>query len=690
MTGALRRLLWPEAVAVLGAAPGNRWVRRILSSLRALGYRGNVFPVTARHDAVEGLRCYPTLRDLPRTVDAAVVASDREAAIEAVRGCAECGVGGVVVLAEGFAEAGPDGRAMQEQLAEAARRYGIALLGPNCQGYINCLQPSALWTADISEPLPPGRVAVISHSGAVGTGLTNSLCVRGVSTTYTISTGNEAVLTTADLIEALAGDPDTRVIAAHLETLRDPQRFFAACDRAEEAGKPVVVLKVGRSAAAREAIQAHTGALAGPDRIIDAQFRRHGIIRARSLDELVEACIACCGRRISTPRLAAFASSGAHVGLLVDAAASTEFSFPEFRPETAASLRAGLPDYRRGEVRNPLDIGSALRGSLDAVADDPGVDAVLFVAQTRRRPTGVMDILTAYLEMAEYLHAHSAKPVIVLSANSDVEPAVCARLAARGIPVLAGIDAGLRALEQAHRHVDRRFAPGLLSNPDGDAVRDAVKTLRRPLAGLAALDFVSSLGIPTVKSVEVASPADAAAAARQLGYPVVLKTGASDVLHKSDTGQVFVSLGSEDEIRKAAPRLTPPILVQPHVAGGVELIVGLEHDPELGACLAVGAGGVLAELMDAVALRALPLGAGEAAEMLDETRVRLLLDGYRGALPADRAALVAVIERVAAMGAAAGSAIRFLDLNPVIATPSGAYVVDARVIPGDGAGGDRR
>jgi acyl-CoA synthetase (NDP forming) len=652
----------------------------------SLGYRGKVFPVSREHELVSSLKCYPSLREVPGLPDAVIVTErGAEAAVAAVEESARFGVGGAVVLTGGFAEAGPRGKGLQDRLREAARQDRMALMGPNCQGFINCLQPSALWTGDIVEALRPGSIAFISPSGAVCTGVVNQFHRRGAHVSYAASIGNEAGVSAADLIEVFAADRQTRVIAVHLETIHDAERFFAACDHAAEAGTPVVVLKVGRSHAAAEAIQSHTGALAGPDRLIDAQFRRHGITRVQSIDELVETCIAFLGRRIVGPRVAAFASAGAHIGLLLDAAASTSLRFPTFEPGTAAKLTEGLPESDRISARNPFDGGSTLRGALETIAADPSIDVALFITQTRRRPVGVVDILTAYLELAEKLHDMSQKPVTVLSANSDVEPSISARLVAKGIPVVSGVEMGLRALEHVYLYSYNRSAarPTQQINIDRDALRHRLGVLRRPLTGQPALVLLSELGLPTINSKEVHSVGEAVVAAEEYGYPVVVKTGAATVLHKSEMHQVFLNLTTPDAVRNAAVAVTPPILVQPQVAGGIELLVGLQSDPDIGTCVVVGAGGVLTELLASVAVRPVPLGVGDAAEMLAELAVDKMLDGYRGSAPIDRVALVTLIDRVAELGAAAGSTIRSLDLNPVLASPTGTWLVDALLIPGD-------
>jgi acetate---CoA ligase (ADP-forming) len=688
MSPALRRLLWPETIAIVGASPTQVWTKHMLHSLERLGYPGEAFLINPRHREVDGVRCYPGIRELPRRPDAVIVVVRRELAIDVVAECAECGVGGVVVLTGGFAEVGAEGRALEERLIAPARRTGMAVLGPNCQGFINCLQPSALWMDEIFEPLRSGGVAVISHSGSVSTGIMNHLYRRGVYTNYTISLGNESVVTVADLIDAFVDDDQVRIIAAYLETIRNPSRFFAACDRAAAANKPVVVMKVGRSPAAAAAVQAHTGALAGSDRMVDARFRQHRVVRVQSLSEMVETCIAFSGRRLRTPRLTAFASSGGQIEAVVDAAAQTGLQFPPFQNATAAKLCEGMTMYRECVAGNPFDSGGIkMADTIDTLGADPDIDSIMFITQTRRHPTGIMHPMEQLLGMAERLHDTTSKPIVVLSANDDVEPAVSLRLAPRGIALVGGIESGLRALDNVWRYAD---APDCSPSPialDPATVR-RIGELREPLSGQEALDLFAALGLNTVRSLALGTPDEAVAAARQLGFPVVVKTGARDVLHKTDSGQVFLKLTTEEAVRGAAERVKPPILVQTCVTAGVEIIVGLHSDPELGVFIAVGLGGVLAELLDKVVLRAVPLGAGAAAEMVAELPLQRLLDGYRGSAPADRAALIWTIERVAALGVAAGSAIKSIDLNPVIATRDGAFIVDAVVVPLVGASAD--
>jgi acyl-CoA synthetase (NDP forming) len=367
---------------------------------------------------------------------------------------------------------------------------------------------------------------------------------------------------------------------------------------------------------------------------------------------------------------------------VVDAAAQTRLQFPPFQTATAAKLCEGMPVYRKRVAGNPFDSGGIkMADTIDTLGADPDIDAIMFVTQTRRHPTGIMHPMEQLLGMAERLHDETSKPIVVLSANDDVEPAVSLRLAPRGIALVGGIESGLRALDNVWRYGQVPSDPSPLPISLDPATVRRITDLRDPLSGQEALDLFAGLGLNTVRSFAIGTPDEAVAAAGQLGFPVIVKTGARDVLHKTDSGQVFLNLTTEEAVRRAAERVKPPILVQTCVTAGVELIVGLHSDRDLGIFIVVGLGGVLAELLDKVVLRALPLGGGAAAEMLRELPLQRLLDGYRGSAPVDRAALIATIERVAVLGAAAGTAIQSVDLNPVIATKDGAFIVDAVVVP---------
>ncbi len=441
-------------------------------------------------------------------------------------------------------------------------------------------------------------------------------------------------------------------------------------------------MKVGRNPQAAEAIHAHTGALAGPDRLIGAQFRRHRVIRVQSLAEMVETCIALSGRRLASPRIHAFASSGGHIELVVDAAASTALRFPEFSSETAAKLCERMPDYRFPVATNPFDTGGIqLDTVVDTISADPDIDAVMFVTNTRRHPTGVMHPMHRLLDMAERLHDGSTKPIIVLAANDDVEPSAGTRLGPRGIPLIGGIEVGLRALENVVLYTRPQLPEVPPIDLDIPKLRTRLKDLHEPVAGREALDILAMIGVTTVPSVAIDRAEDAVAAAQELGYPVVVKTGARDVLHKTETGQVFLNLTTDEAVLRAAHAVKLPILVQPWVSGGLELIIGLQSDLDMGTCVTLGMGGVLTELLDVVVLRPVPLRAGEAGEMLAELPYERLLDGYRGSAAVDRTRITTIIERIAAFGVAFGPMIRSLDLNPVMISSRGAFAVDALVLP---------
>jgi acetyltransferase len=351
-----------------------------------VGFEGEIAAVNPRHRKVHDVVCYKRLQEVPFTPDAVLVGVGREHVLQVLQDAAETGAGGAVVFAGGFAEADATGQSLQDELVAVARRSGMAILGPNCQGILSPGVRSALYLDPVLERLRPGRAALVSQSGAVVTALVNNN--RGLHFSHLISSGNEAVVDAAACIEYFARDESTAVILAFLEAINSPQMFFAACDAAAAAGKPVVVLKSGRSERSRIAAMAHTGALALPDRLVDALFRRYGVQRVGSLEELIEVASAFLGRAPKGPRVGVVTLSGAQVGLVADELAQTRLELPAFSEPTEIELRRHLYSFRRPS--NPLDVWGpnleafdrSYRSSLETVANDPCVDIVVAVAET--------------------------------------------------------------------------------------------------------------------------------------------------------------------------------------------------------------------------------------------------------------------------------------------------------------------
>jgi acyl-CoA synthetase (NDP forming) len=643
--------------------------------------------VNPRYREVLGVPCYPSLRELPSPPEAVIVAVSAKSAPAVVEEAAAVGARAAVVFAMGFAEAGCEGRARQEQIVRTAAASGMVVLGPNCQGLINFWDAVPLYMEAV-EPYEPGCVALISQSGSMTTSLLNSRV--GVRWGYIVSTGNEAVVNCADLIRYCVDAPRVSVICAFLETIREPSAFFTACDRARAAGKPVIVLKSGRSERAREAVRTHSGALSPPDRLVDELFQRHGVLRADSLEELLAMALVAQGRRPLGRRLATLAASGGQIEVVLDEAAKVGMEHPSLSQQTRERLQALLPDFL--PASNPLDfwgagdLATTYPQLLRAVAEDENVDIVVtLVSDLSNSPTYHPGSLGSRLEAAAAVAASVAKPLVVLDpVFGDPPPEVVEQLLARGVLLLSGMSVAFKALSAmatfAVPSASREASPRL----DMDRVGALLSSVRASsLAGTGALELFRTAGIPVPPGIVVTSEDEANDAALRIGYPVVLKVDDGAILHKTDVGGVALSLTDERAVREAFRALRArgfrQMLVQRQLRDGVELIVGLQTDDTLGTFVLVGLGGIWTEVLDDIAIRPVNLRPGEAAEMLQELHGYPLLLGGRTGHRADLAALETVIERVAALGVRFGACITSLDINPLLVTHDGAYAVDGIV-----------
>lgn len=675
----LERLLRPRSVAVVGASPNNPLGLAALRNFARLGFAGSVMAVHPRLTEVDGIPARPSLRDLPEVPDAVFIALGAERATAVFEECAELGVGGAVIVAGGFAEAGPEGAALQRRMQDAARATGIALAGPNGMGIVSPARRFALYMTQVDAQIPVGRIAAIAESGTVAGALLNN--GRGVAFSYVISSGNEAVTAAADLIDFFADDPDTGLVIAFLETIRSPQRFALACARCREAGKPVVIVKAGRTEAARTAAAAHTGALAYPERLADAFLRHHGVLRVDTLEELLETALLLeAGWRPGT-RVAHVTLSGGQAELLHDAAHdSRTLRLAELSPATVETLRTLQPPF--APIANPLDAWNLLDWEtsfprcLEAIACDPQVDALVAWSEGSGRyftsgPGLTHQVGTAAIAAQE----RSGKPVAVgttMWGSADAE--LTARFAEHGIPMLTGLRQSAVALDRAAEYAAYTPPPTVSPAP--------ARTLGpAPFAGLPALHLLAEAGLAIVPT-RLAGDAEAAvAAAEALGYPVVVKAGDPSVLHRTEIGGVAIDLPDAAAVRAAAARIPAPLLVQSMAGSGQEVILGLQRNPDLGTFVLLGLGGIWAEVLDDVVVRKVPLRPDEAAEMVQALRSLPLFQGARGRPLLDIAALADAIERLADLGTQLGAALDALDINPLLVLPSGVLALDALVVP---------
>ena len=674
---AIEALLRPRSVAVIGAsADASKMTGRPVRYLQEGGFSGAIWPVNPRADTIAGLPCYADIAALPDAPDAAIVLLGPDRAEAAVRDLASRGCQAAIVLASGYGEANAEGARRQAALKDAAG--AMRLLGPNTIGLVNLTDGIALSATGALEVsgLPAGRISVVSQSGGILGALLSRAADRGIGFAKLVSTGNEADLDSAEMIAALVEDAATDVIAVYMEGLRRPDAFRAAARRAAELGKPIVVYKVGRSDPGARAATSHTGAMAGADRAYDALFRQLGVIRAESFSELLDIPAALvAGRRMAGARVAILTSTGGAGTLLADTCGLAGIEVPPPGPETAERLATLLGEDAEAMARNPVDVTLAgvrpdlFRGAIDALLESTAHDALVVVIGSSALATP--DIVAGAIVECQ---ARSAKPV--LAYVSPHAPHLVRLLNGQGIPAFATPEscaAMLRAL--------RRPAPSPLPVP----------TPADPelLAGLPAgtLDEAESkalfarVGVTVVREGVARDAAAAEAAARAMGGEIVLKILSRAIAHKSDLGGVAVGLGAAQvqaacaamlaRLHAAGAPAPDGFLVQERVRGGVEMILGFHRDPQLGAVILLGAGGVAAELFQDTTLRLLPITRADAEAMVEEVQAARLLRGWRGAPPADIPALVDAILAFARLAEAAGPRLLEAEINPLFVLPRG-------------------
>ncbi|MDZ7863681.1 acetate--CoA ligase family protein [Acidovorax sp.] len=679
---AISRLLKPRSVAIIGAsADAAKTAGRPVSYLLKHGFAGDIYPVNPKVDRIGDLVCYPDIASLPAVPDVAIVLLGAERAHLAVRDLAALGTAAAIVLASGYTETGEEGARRQQQLVEAAG--GMRILGPNTIGLVNLTDSIVLSATGALEMahFPVGGIGVVSQSGGILGALLSRAAARGVGLSKLISTSNEVDLELADFIDHLADDEATKVIALYVETVRDPAKFRSACLKAARAGKPVVAFKIGRSEAGAKAAVSHTGALAGADRMYDALFKQVGVIRAQSFSDLLDIPAALAtGRKLQGKRVAILTSTGGAGTLVSDDLGMAGFDTPAPDAATAAALRALQTGDHAVLDRNPIDVTLAglqpdlLRGAIKVLLQSPSYDALTIIVGSSS--LAMPELLAGAIEDCL---PHSDKPVIAYV--SPHAPEVGALLTQRGVPAFAAAEsctAALRAMFQV-----AQLQPQVESSEPAAVV--AVQDL--PTGALdeyQAKQLFTRFGVPCAGERIVASPAEAEAAARELGGRVVLKILSAEITHKSDVGGVAVNLTAEtigarltamaSEVEARAGVLPKRFLVQEMVGGGTELILGMHRDA-LGTAILLGMGGVTAELFKDTGMRLLPptggLSRADALAMAQELKTWPLLDGFRGRPLADVDALVSAIVAFSQMAAQLGERLVEAEINPVFVLPQG-------------------
>jgi len=684
----LQRLFAPDSVALVGAsADPNKLSGRPHRYMTRLGYEGDLYLVNPKRDAIDGQTCYDSLDEVPRPVDLALVLVPASVAPAVVRDCGANDVPFALVIASGFSEAGDAGSGDEAALLEAAGEGDVGLVGPNSEGLVNVGERLGASFSSIlkRDDLTDGDVAIVSQSGAFGGALFQVLQAEGEGVGIWLSTGNDADLTTLDYLFSLVEDPGTDVVVTYIESVERGRQLLDLGSRAAETGTDLVVINAGRSDRGQDAAASHTGSVASSDDVYDAVLRAAGAVRTVGVDDTLDAVRAL--RTVPRSRrpgpddgLGVLSVSGGAAVLVADAADRMALPLATFTDATREAVGEHIPAY--GSETNPVDVTGAVIGDpavfadcVRTVAEDPGVGPVLLQFGNSGDET-----IEACKDDLLAIPAECACPVAAVFTGSEPDPETVQELADAGVLVFRDPVRAVETLAQLRdtspRTVDREPAaiPGVSAE---DPVEDVLASLRE-----AGIDVAETVVVDSADDVEDADDVDgpdaAVAAAERLGYPVVAKLDPGEVQHKTEHDGVRVGLADADAVRDAYEELTEigPVVLQEQ-APGVEVNVGFICDPDVGPMLSVGPGGEFVELLDEQAYRPLPLDHDSALDALAETRLDELLDGFRGAPAADRAALADLL--VAASECFLASDADALELNPVIATANRAVAVDVLV-----------
>ena len=679
---AISRLLKPRSVAVIGAsADASKTAGRPVSYLVKHGFSGDIYPINPKVDRIGDLACYKDVASLPAAPDVGIVLLGAERAHLAVRDLAARGTAAAIVLASGYTETGEEGARRQKQLMEAAG--SMRILGPNTIGLVNLTDSIVLSATGALEMdhFPVGGIGVVSQSGGILGALLSRAAPRGIGLSKLISTSNEVDLELSDFIDHLADDDATKVIALHIETVRNPAKFRAAALKAARNGKPVVAFKIGRSEAGAKAAVSHTGALAGADRMYDALFKQVGVIRAQTFADLLDIPAALAtGRKLRGNRVAILTSTGGAGTLVSDDLGMAGFDTPAPDAATAEALRALQTGDHAVLDRSPIDVTLAglkpelLRGAINVLLKSPTYDALTIIvgssslAMPELMAGAIQDCLP-----------NSDKPIIAYV--SPHAPEVGALLTERGVPAFAAAESCTAAL-RAMLNAGRFQAPAEAASKATKVVVDDLPS--GSLDEAQAKQLFTRFGVPCAPERIVTSPAQAEAAARELGGRVVLKILSSEITHKTEVGGVAVNLTPETvgarlttmaaDIEARAGVRPKRFLVQEMVGAGTELILGMHRDA-LGTAILLGMGGVTAELFKDTTMRLLPpeggLSRADALAMAQELKTWPLLDGFRGRPKADVEALVSAIVAFSVMAAQLGDRLVEAEANPVFVLAQG-------------------
>lgn len=705
----LEAFFYPKSIAVIGASQNPIKPNGIpLYLLSMFGYRGDVYPVNPKYTNVGGLKCYASVLDVEDTVDLAIIGVAAAQTMDVLKECAEKRVKGAIVFTSGFAEVGKEGRLQQIEMKKLSEESGMRILGPNCLGvlnYYNGSMASFFYNQDIKDLFHPKTLSFITQSGGLGGIIYQMVIQLSIGFNYFVSTGNEADVSFAEVLNYLAARDEVSIIAGYLEGLQgNGDLFIEACLKALQKEKLVTILKVGRTESGASAAASHTGALVGADTVYDGAFKQFGVVRADDVEQM-NALIAlyATGRLPAGKKMAVITISGGGGVVVADKCPDYGLEVVRLTDQTQQKLREFFPPY--GAVGNPVDLTSQLfvepelfQRALRLVMQDPEVDVGGFFYNLEMPdPEAGKKIIEVFNELE--------KPLVVFTWPTGQDYALEAKknLVSSGVPVIEHIPSGLWAISALADWVKKSrtpqiypaHKPGLEKKKALTVFGDQAFLKAGAMTEWRAKKVLDAYGIPVTREIMVKTAAEAVEAAQAIGYPVAMKVMSPDLLHKTDAGGVILNISDQSAVRAAfkeimdkAGRYNPQaliegILVQEMLKPGLEVIAGIKKDPVFGPAVVVGMGGIFVEVLKDVSTRIAPLREVDAREMIDELKGRALLQGVRGEKPRDIDALISVLLKLSRLAVELENTIEEMDINPLIVYEEGSGVVaaDALIMP---------
>ena len=694
MKHSLESLLRPQSVAVIGASdnPARIGGRPIYSMLKD-NFQGKLFPVNPNRDIVQGLQAYPNISSVPAPVDSAVISVPENVALQVIKECAESGVKSAVVFTSGFAETGTAGLDAQQQIAKIASDSGMRILGPNCLGVFNL---SAGWFGTFantlaSKKIPTGPIGIVTQSGAYGGHLFTITQNRGVGTNYWVTTGNEVDIDVAEVIKFFASEQEIRVIISYAEGIKNGNRMREALQAARNAKKPVIFMKVGSTEAGARAAASHTASLAGEDAIYDGLFKQYGVYRAETTEEMADVAYACqFGRYPNGPKIGLQTISGGIGVQMADAASKKGFDVAPLPKSTQEKIINLIPF---AGVNNPVDFTGQVLNERKLLED-----SMRFVIEEANYDSQILYL--ASLPISEFTKDISLEIFTALRKRYPEELMFLSMIGPQesrkpyeeiGYPCFEDHSLAVRAMA-ALRYFAKVFKQGkqkVIPSTKGNKLA----RLEKNISEFEAKSILSAAGIPANREFLTQSCEEAIEAQKTIDGPVVLKVASPDIPHKTEIGGVLLNLTTKEEVEESYQKLIANvqsnapkakidgIIVAEMITGGIETVLGVTKDPVFGPTVMFGLGGVFVEMLKDVTFRVAPFGPEEAHRMIDEIRGRAVLDGARGAPPADIDALANAISRLSIFATENSDTIQTIDINPFLALPKGAVAVDALIIP---------